>query len=203
MTMRMVTRIFAFVALLGLAVAPGTVAQDATPPVGEGLPACASGSWADAVEAEDDPELPEWQTLTMTNGRTGEEFAISDFLGCAVYVETMATWCLNCLMQMGNVAEALPHLDPDRHVVIAISVETDLAPEDLARYADNSNLDWIFSVASPEVLRAIVDDFGRDAIVPPSTPHVIIDPDGTAGDLLTGLKGPDEIVELINEASGT
>jgi len=139
----------------------------------------------------------------MTNARTGEEFAVSDFLGCAVYVETMATWCINCLMQMGHVAEALPSLDPDRHVVIAISVETDLAAEDLARYADNSNLDWIFSVASPEVLKAIVDEFGRDAIVPPSTPHVIVNPDGTASDLLTGLKGPDEIVELMNEASGT
>ncbi len=203
MTMRMVTRIFVFVALLGLAVAPGTVAQDATPPVGEGLPACVNGSRANAAEAEDAPELPEWQTLTMTNARTGEEFAVSDFLGCAVYVETMATWCLNCLMQMGNVAEALPNLDPDRHVVIAISVETDLPAEDLAQYADNSNLDWIFSVASPEVLKAIVDEFGRDAIVPPSTPHVIVNPDGIASDLLTGLKGPDEIVELMNEASGT
>jgi len=203
MTMRMVTRIFVFVALLGLAVAPGTVAQDATPPVGEGLPACANGSRANAAEGEDDPKLPEWQSLAMTNARTGEEFAIRDFLGCAVYVETMATWCVNCLMQMGHVAEALPSLDPDRHVVIAISVETDLPAEDLARYADNSNLDWIFSVASPEVLKAIVDEFGRDAIVPPSTPHVIVNPDGTASDLLTGLKGPDEIVELMNEASGT
>jgi thiol-disulfide isomerase/thioredoxin len=201
--MRMVTRIFVFVALLGLAVAPGTVAQDATPPVGEGLPACANGSRANAAEGEDDPKLPEWQSLAMTNARTGEEFAIRDFLGCAVYVETMATWCVNCLMQMGHVAEALPSLDPDRHVVIAISVETDLPAEDLARYADNSNLDWIFSVASPEVLKAIVDEFGRDAIVPPSTPHVIVNPDGTASDLLTGLKGPDEIVELMNEASGT
>jgi len=201
--MRTVTRIFVFVALLGLAVAPGTVAQDATPPVGEGLPACANGSRANAAEGEDDPKLPEWQSLAMTNARTGEEFAIRDFLGCAVYVETMATWCVNCLMQMGHVAEALPSLDPDRHVVIAISVETDLPAEDLARYADNSNLDWIFSVASPEVLKAIVDEFGRDAIVPPSTPHVIVNPDGTASDLLTGLKGPDEIVELMNEASGT
>jgi len=104
---------------------------------------------------------------------------------------------------MGHVAEALPQLDPERHVVIAISVETDLANEDLARYADNSNLDWIFSVASPDMLRAIVDEFGRDSIVPPSTPHVIVNADGTAGDLLTGLKGPDEIVELMNEASGT
>lgn len=197
MTMWMVTRIFVLMALLSLAASPGGAAQNATPPEGDELPVCADGA------RDDNPELPDWQTLTMTNARTGEEFAVSDFLGCAVYVETMATWCINCLMQMGHVAEALPSLDPDRHVVIAISVETDLAAEDLARYADNSNLDWIFSVASPEVLKAIVDEFGRDAIVPPSTPHVIVNPDGTASDLLTGLKGPDEIVELMNEASGT
>ncbi len=201
MAMWMATRIFVFMALLSLAASPGAVAQTATPPTSDGLPACANGARADDVE--DDPELPEWQTVTMTNARTGEEFAISDFLGCAVYVETMATWCINCLMQMGNIAEALPDLDPDRHVVIAISVEIELAAEDLAAYADNSNLDWIFSVASPEVLRAIVDEFGRDAIVPPSTPHVIVNPDGSAGDLLTGLRAPEEIVELMNEASGT
>ena len=197
MTLWMVTRIFVLIALLSLAASPGRAAQNATPPEGDELPVCADGA------QDDNPELPDWQTLTMTNARTGEEFAVSDFLGCAVYVETMATWCLNCLMQMGNVAEALPNLDPDRHVVIAISVETDLPAKDLAKYADNSNLDWIFSVASPEVLKAIVDEFGRDAIVPPSTPHVIVNPDGTASDLLTGLKGPDEIVELMNEASGT
>jgi len=195
--MWMVTRIFVLMALLSLAASPGGAAQNATPPEGDELPVCADGA------QDDNPELPDWQTLSMTNARTGEEFAVSDFLGCAVYVETMATWCINCLMQMGHVAEALPSLDPDRHVVIAISVETDLPAEDLARYADNSNLDWIFSVASPEVLKAIVDEFGRDAIVPPSTPHVIVNPDGTASDLLTGLKGPDEIVELMNEASGT
>ena len=56
MTMRTVSRIFVFVALLGLAVAPGTVAQEATPPVGEGLPACANGARAHAAEGEDDPE---------------------------------------------------------------------------------------------------------------------------------------------------
>ncbi len=197
MTTWMTTRIFVFMALLTLSGSPGAMAQNATPPTGDELPACADGA------REDDSELAEWQTVMMTNARTGEDFAISDFLGCAVYVETMATWCLNCLMQMGNIAEALPSLDPDRHVVIAISVETDLPAKDLAQYADNSNLDWIFSVASPEVLKAIVDEFGRGAIVPPSTPHVIINPDGTAGDLLTGLKGPDEIVEIMNEASGT
>jgi hypothetical protein len=190
-------------ALLVLAVAPAAVARDATPTAGAGVPACALGSHAEINDDVVHPELALWQTLSMTDARTGETFAVSDFLGCAVYVETMATWCFNCLMQMGNIVEAMPLLDPDRHVVIAISVETDLAAEDLARYADNSDLDWIFSVASTDLLKAIVDEFGRSAIVPPATPHVIINPDGSAGELLTGLRGPEEIVDLMNDASGS
>lgn len=201
MMTRMIERLLVVLALLALTGSQTAIAQDATPPAGDPLPACATGSGTGG--GTDAPELDEWQTLPLTNARTGEDFAIADFLGCAVFVEPMATWCINCLMQMGKIAEALPDLDPERHVVIAISVETDLAEEDLVRYADKSSLDWIFTVASPEMLKAIVDAFGRSAIVPPSTPHVIVEPDGTAGDLLTGLIEPDAIVDLMNDASGT
>ena len=194
------TRIFVFMALLGLTVSPGAMAQSATPPSEDVRPACAVTSQDGTPEVgETGTGLAEWQTLTMTNVQTGQEFAVSDFLGCTVYVETMATWCINCMMQMTNVAAALPNLDPDRHVVMAISIETQLAPEDLAKYAENSGFDWIFSVASPELLKAIVDAFGRDAVVPSITPHVIVYPDGTAGELRTGGSSPEDIVDMMNE----
>jgi hypothetical protein len=139
----------------------------------------------------------------MTDVRTGEDFLVSDFLGCTVYVETMATWCINCMIQMGNVAAALPDLDPEQHVMISISIETGLAPKDLAKYAENSDFDWMFSVASPEMLKAIVDVFGRDALVPSITPHVIVYPDGTTGSLRTGGASPEDIVDMMNETNET
>lgn len=213
MMMWMMTRLLGCIVLLGLSPAPAAMAQSATPPPEDGRPTCAVAPQVGtpgvqgAVAPQDgtpgvqgaESELAEWQTLTMTDVRTGQEFAVSDFLGCTVYVETMATWCINCMMQMVNVAAALPNLDPERHVVMAISIETQLAPEDLAKYAENSDFDWIFSVASPELLKAIVDAFGRDAVVPSITPHVIVYPDGTAGDLQTGGSSPEDIVDMMNE----
>lgn len=191
--------------LLGLTLSP-SAAQESTPDVESSGPACASGlsessGAAPSDDNDGDDDLAEWQTLEMIDARTGETFRVSDFLGCTVLVETMATWCINCLMQLGYLSEALPELDPDSFVAIAISVETDLSAEDLAAYADNSEFDWLFSVASPEMLRAIVDAFGREAIVPPSTPHVIVQPDGTPGELQTGFRTPEELIDDLTEAS--
>jgi len=204
MMMWMMTRLLGCIVLLGLSPAPAAMAQSATPPPEDGRPACAVAPQDGTPGVQGaESELAEWQTLTMTDVRTGQEFAVSDFLGCTVYVETMATWCINCMMQMVNVAAALPNLDPERHVVMAISIETQLAPEDLAKYAENSDFDWIFSVASPELLKAIVDAFGRDAVVPSITPHVIVYPDGTAGDLQTGGSSPEDIIDMMNETGAS
>jgi hypothetical protein len=203
MTRWMMTRLLGYIVLLGLFTAPAAMAQSATPPSDDGRPACAAAPQDGTPEEGVETELAEWQTLTMTDVRTGEDFAVSDFLGCTIYVETMATWCINCMAQMENVAAALPDLDPDQHVMISISIETELAPEDLAKYAESSDFDWMFSVASAEMLKAIVDVFGRDALVPSITPHVIVYPDGTAGSLRTGGASPEDIVDMMNETSET
>jgi thiol-disulfide isomerase/thioredoxin len=170
-----------------------------TPPAADAPPACVTEYEASRAQAGfTEPELAEWQTMTLVDARSGNEFTVGDFLGCTVYVEPMATWCINCLMQMSNVKDALPRLDPDRHIVIAISIETELSNEDLAKYADNSGFNWLFAVASPDNLKALVDDLGREVTVPPSTPHVIVYPDGSVGELRTGGLDADGIVELMN-----
>ena len=199
-------RLFILVAmlLLTLASTSAATAQDGTPSAGEqDQPTCAAAldGTPTAVVAGDDADLADWQTMTLTDARTGDEFAIADFVGCTVYVETMATWCSTCRTQLEHAAAAAEELDPDRFVFVAISVETEISDEDLARYADDASFDWLFSVASPDALREIVDEFGRESIVPPSTPHLIVNPDGTYGDLRTGETPPEEIVELMTDAS--
>lgn len=178
--------------------------QLATPTVTADLvPTCAVGSSESGTPSPAAGiELAEWQTIELTDARTGSQFSVSDFLGCTVYVETMATWCGECRQQLEYVAEAVKDVDREKFVVIAISVETDLAAKDLADYADDAGFDWTFTVGSADMLKAIVDEFGRGAIVPPSTPHVIVSPDGSFGELHTGYSEPDEIVRLMNEASG-
>jgi len=195
-------------------VAPSTVtAQEATPPSTSATrPACAATSQAGGTPTSvpagsPTPErastLADWQTITLTDARTGDAYTLGDFLGCTVFVGTMATWCPSCGTQLNYVATAAKELDPSQFVFVAISVETEISDDDLARYADDAAFDWLFSVATPDALKAIVDEFGREAIVPPSVPHVIVEPDGTHDDLRTGYSKPDEIVALMKDASGT
>ncbi|CAA9564082.1 MAG: hypothetical protein AVDCRST_MAG49-2748 [uncultured Thermomicrobiales bacterium] len=183
--------------------APAVTAQEATPPAAEtDRPACATTLGAAGTPtAADDADLAGWQTVPLTDARTGDAFTVGDFLGCAVFVDMMATWCPSCRQQMEYVAAAAKELDPDQFVFLSISVETELVNKDLARYADDASFDWRFSVATPDALKAIVDEFGREAILPPSVPHVIVEPDGTYGDLHTGYSEPDEIVELMKAAA--
>lgn len=139
-------------------------------------------------------QTADWQTLPLTDARTGETFTLGSLEGY-VYVEPMATWCSNCRQQLGNVRDAAAQLQAVTFV--ALSVETTLAGDDLARYADEQGFDFKFAVMTPEVLRALVAGFSRTIAVPPSTPHFIIYPDGSSSALMTGFSSPDAIVAAV------
>jgi cytochrome oxidase Cu insertion factor (SCO1/SenC/PrrC family) len=143
-------------------------------------------------------ELPAWMTIELTDACTGQTFTLTDFQGKTVYVGPMATWCSNCRQQLTNVRAAKEQLNSDAFVFVALSVEVDLPRESLAAYSENEAFPWIFAVMSPEMLKAVVDHFGREASIPPSTPHFIIAPDGhTVTELITGIEAPEAIVERL------
>ena len=137
--------------------------------------------------------LPAWQTVALTDARTGETFSLADFAGKTVYVEPMATWCSNCKQQLNNVKQAKAALGDDV-VFVGLSVETNIAAADLASYADANGFDWRFAVLTPESLGQLVDAFGRTIANPPSTPHFVIAPDGTVTGLNTGFVSADDLV---------
>ena len=140
-----------------------------------------------------------WQTLPLTDARTGETFTLAD-LGGTVYVEPMATWCSNCRTQLGNVqaAQAQAAKDATRDVTfLALSVETTLEPAALAEYADEQGFDFTFAVMTPELLRALAGEFGQSVTNPPATPHFVRYPDGSWGELMTGFSPPDAVLSAV------
>ena len=150
----------------------------------------------------DDSMAAAWQQLVLTNARTGETFTFADFAGKTVFVEPMATWCSNCRQKLGNVSTAKAQLNSDEVVFVALSVETNISDADLAQYADAAGFDWLFAVATPELLQALVGTFDRTITNPPSTPHFIIRPDGSTTALVTGIESPELLIEAINAARG-
>ncbi len=144
-------------------------------------------------------ELAAWMRLPLTDVRTGQSFTLADFAGQPVYVETMATWCPSCRGQLEQVQQAITTLEGQPPIFIALSVETTLEPEALARYADENGFTPIFAVVSPELLGALAETFGRTITNPPSTPHFIIAPDSSYGELITGASSAEEIVALLTK----
>jgi thiol-disulfide isomerase/thioredoxin len=146
-----------------------------------------------------------WLDLPLTDAATGETFALSDFVGSVVVVETMATWCGNCRRQLGHLRDAAAQLGGAAApgipiVVVAVSVERGLAPAALAAYAAREGFPFRFVVADDALLRALADRFGRVALNPPATPHVVVAADGTVGELSTGAAAPAALVELLQAA---
>jgi cytochrome oxidase Cu insertion factor (SCO1/SenC/PrrC family) len=154
----------------------------------------------EAAASADTMARPDWHNLTLTNARTGATFTLADFAGQTVLVEPMATWCSNCRAQLGNVASAAQQLDGQPVTFIALSVAENISDADLAAYAERQSFPFIFAVATPELLSALTENFGRAAITPPSTPHFIIAPDGSVSDLFTGSKNSADLVTLLTAA---
>jgi thiol-disulfide isomerase/thioredoxin len=146
-------------------------------------------------------DLAEWQTTPMIDV-DGQAFTVADFIGRPVLVETFATWCKNCRAQLGDTQAAAAELG-DAAVVLALSVETDLSSGDVADYAADNGFDNIrFAVMTPEALAAFVDAFGNTVANPPSTPKVIVDAMGRAGELSTGAESTDSLVQQLTGAAG-
>lgn len=145
-------------------------------------------------------DAPDWQTLPLTNARTGETFTLADLAaaGQRVLVEPMATWCSNCARQQGNVKVAKDGVDANAYTFISLSVETNISQDALASYADGRGFDWVFVVASPELLSALTAEFGNTINNPPSTPHFVVYPDGSWSALITGYTAPDALLALLN-----
>ncbi|GIK55441.1 MAG: TlpA family protein disulfide reductase [Chloroflexi bacterium] len=145
---------------------------------------------------------PAWQTIVLTDVRTGQAFTLADFAGKTVFVETMATWCSNCRRLLSNVATARSQMAGEDVVFIALSVETNISDAALADYTEQTGFDWTFAVASPEMLQELAAAFGQSITNPPSTPHFVIRPNGSYTDLATGIKSPDAIISELQETGG-
>lgn len=154
---------------------------------------CAAG----LASAQGQPERPAWLDLPLTDVATGETFTLGGFEGRTVYVETMATWCTNCRRLLQSVKEAMAKEGAEDYVFIGVSVEGNLPDETLAEYARRWMFPLRFAVATPELVAALVAEYGREVTIPPSTPHFLVRFDGTVSGLNLGFKSPDEILKFV------
>jgi thiol-disulfide isomerase/thioredoxin len=200
-----------FVAAISVA---AVVPLGGTPPVyAQETPAeCASAVWLEPLTATPETDgttvreitepAPAWMKTELTDACSGTTFSLTDFAGKTVYIEAMATWCPPCRDQLARVKEAaaqIPEEERAEIVIVALSSEVDLPRETLADYAASNEFPFVFAVMSAEMLQSMADELGQEIAVPPATPHLIVAPDGTVGEIRTGSESPEDLLALFTK----
>jgi hypothetical protein len=133
--------------------------------------------------------------VELTDVRTDDVFTLAQLAADEgpVLLEPMAIWCSSCRAQQHEVVEA--------HVIgdfTSVSLDVDLTelPEDLAAYADREGWDWRFAMADADLHRLLRERFGTPATHPPSTPLIVIEPDGSVRPLefAVGIRSADQLL---------
>ena len=158
--------------------------------------ACTSGATGPGGSASGPGADQTWRTTKMRDVRTGKEFTIDELRGKLVAIEPMAIWCSNCRIQQREVATALAATPPDGVVYVGVDVDPNEQPDALAAYSAKEGFDWTFVVASREVARSLAAAFGDQVLSPPSTPLILVGPDGAVIDVHFGIRSASELTAL-------
>lgn len=150
------------------------------------------GSTTATGATSDAPKSTAWMDVRLVDV-AGQSFTVRELSGAPVFVENFATWCSNCHRQLGDTQRAAVAAG-ERARFVALSVETEIDPADVAAYAKKNSFDDIrFAVMTPEMLAAMKAAYGNSALNPPSTPKILVSASGAPGRLVTGFESPAEI----------
>ncbi len=155
---------------------------------------------ADAqMEAEAAYQQEEWYSWDLTDVNSGAVFKVVDHQGKAVLVETMAVWCSNCLKQQKEVIRLHEMIgEREGFVSIGVNIDPNEDADYLRAYIQDNNFDWLYVVASPELIDRISTLYGVQYLNPPSTPMLIIDRQGVAHQLPFGIKSAEELMSALD-----
>lgn len=159
--------------------------------------ACSAGATSNGPGASEADAA--WRTTPLRDAQTGEEFTIDELRGKLVAIEPMAIWCSNCRIQQHEAAAALDATPSDDLVYLSIDVDPNEQPDALADYAGREGFEWRFVVASRDVARSLAATFGDQVLSPPSTPLILVGPDGGIIEVHFGVRGSDELATLFRE----
>jgi peroxiredoxin len=141
---------------------------------------------------------PEWFSMELTDAQTGETFAMNDYAGKVVLLETMAMWCPNCIVQANEVRNLHELLgDPEDLISVSLDVDVNEDTELLGEYASGYGFDWHFAVAPLLVARALGNLYTAQYLNPPLSPMLIIDREGNVHHLEYGLKEAETLQKIV------
>lgn len=139
-----------------------------------------------------------WATAELVDVTSGETFRIADLAGRPIIVETMAIWCTSCLVQQETAYEVLAGVAPGAVHFILIDVDPSETAAALAAYRERNGFTGRYVVATTDLARALVAEFGDQVLNPPATPMIVVGTDGTVTLTPFGKKSEDDLRTLLD-----
>ena len=130
--------------------------------------------------------------------KTGDEYAINDFKGKIVLVESFAVWCPTCTKQQKILKEF--HNTEAGIDVVSISLDTDPNEnrEIILSHINNNDFDWYYSISPINYTGDLIDEFGTKIVDAPSVPMILICKNQDRFFLKRGIKDIEDLTEEIN-----
>jgi peroxiredoxin len=142
--------------------------------------------------------LEDWVRIKMTDVNTGQPFAVADFSGKVVLLNTMAQWCPNCLVQLAYIHKMYRQIGrPADVILISLDVDPNEDEASLKAYADEYGFDWRLAVSPLMVSRALGNLYTAQYLNPPLDPMMIIDRQGNVHHLEYGIKDSDALQKAL------
>lgn len=162
------------------------------------LSLAACGSSVQTPTQEPTSEYEAWVDYKLIDVRTGEIFAISDYAGKVVLLETMAVWCPNCIRQGAEVRK-LHELLGNPEDLISVSLDVDVNEDEamLLEYTEEFGFEWLFAISPTPVNRALGNLYTAQYLNPPLSPMMVIDRDGGVHHLEYGHKDAETLLEFV------
>src|SRR5712691_7877737 len=99
---------------------------------------------------------PDWFNIEMTDVKTGKTFAMNDYAGKVVLLETMAIWCPSCVIEATQVKKLREALgNPEDLISVTLDVDSHEDEATLKEFVSSYRFDWQFAVAPLLVERAL------------------------------------------------
>lgn len=151
--------------------------------------------WLDATQQV-------WYNAEFEDVNSGESFAISDFQGKPVLLESFAVWCPTCTRQQRFTLEFEEEVGAENVISVSLDTDPNEDADRVRKHAEDNGFTWRYAIASTEVTSALVSDFGPVIASAPSVPMILICEDGRARLLDNGLKKVDELKDAVASCGG-
>lgn len=115
----------------------------------------------------------DWRDIPLRDALSGETFRISDFAGTPILLESFAVWCPTCRKQQNEIRKLHEEIG-DKVISISLDVDPNENEELVREYALRNGFNWRYAVAPPELIRALIDQFGTAIVAAPSAPIVLL-----------------------------